>query len=189
MIEQKRPGHRHPVCDHTRDHALESAGLINGYPKRKYQTELHHLNTPSSSTFSIWSLTLLPAASFISCWSPAKRPLLPESNRRIRPLFIFSSLLNRLWIALFLRSWSSRCSSSWGSPSSCPAHQKLLRSAEQPLDVAQAFGFYNPGCSSRPAVIQPPPRQRSGTAWVFRRKPGHRDPDRSLSSSSCSPRS
>ena len=82
--------------------ALGAFGFINGTSQSEVSNRYFTLITPSSSTFSIWSViyTLL-IISLIVMYIKRDEPYYQRIINKITPLFILSSLLNIAWIVLF----------------------------------------------------------------------------------------
>lgn len=82
--------------------ALGAFGFINGMSQSDVSNRYFTLITPSSSTFSIWSViyTLL-IISLIVMYLKREEPYYQRVIDKITPLFLLSSLLNIAWIVLF----------------------------------------------------------------------------------------
>lgn len=82
--------------------ALGAIGLINGLSQKEISDRYITLITPSSSTFSIWSLIYsLLLLSIILLVFKRKDPYYQRATDEIAGLFMLSSLLNIVWIVSF----------------------------------------------------------------------------------------
>ena len=82
--------------------ALGAIGLINGLSQKEISDRFITLITPSSSTFSIWSLIYsLLLLSIILLVVKRKDPYYQKATDEIAGLFIVSGLLNIIWIVSF----------------------------------------------------------------------------------------
>lgn len=82
--------------------ALGAFGFINGTSQRDVSDRYFTLITPSSSTFSIWSLIYgLLVISLIVMYVKRNDTYYQRAIDKLTPLFIISSLLNMSWIVLF----------------------------------------------------------------------------------------
>lgn len=82
--------------------ALGAFGFINGTTQSDVSNDYFTLITPSSTTFSIWSVIYgLLIASLIGMYLKRDEKYYEQVINKITPYFIVSSLLNMAWIVLF----------------------------------------------------------------------------------------
>lgn len=82
--------------------ALGAFGVINGTSQSDVSNQYFTLITPSSSTFSIWSVIYgLLIVSLIVMYLKRAEAYYEEAINRMTPLFILSCIFNMSWIVLF----------------------------------------------------------------------------------------
>lgn len=82
--------------------ALGAFGFINGTTQSDVSNEYFTLITPSSTTFSIWSVIYgLLIASLVVMYLKRNEKYYEQVINKITPYFIISCILNMAWIVLF----------------------------------------------------------------------------------------
>ncbi len=82
--------------------ALGAFGFINGTTQSDVSNEYFTLITPSSTTFSIWSVIYgLLILSLIVMYMKRDETYYERAIHKITPYFILSSIFNMIWIVLF----------------------------------------------------------------------------------------